>query len=64
MSTEWGYHSAKQLLQEMSKGTLTSRQLLDYYIKRIERLNPQLNAVVANDFSAARAAADLNVQCV
>lgn len=58
MTTEWAYHSAKQLLQEMKNGKLTSRQLLDYYIKRIERLNPQLNAVVATDFSAARARAD------
>ncbi|MBA57047.1 MAG: amidase [Pseudomonadales bacterium] len=58
MSTEWAYHSAKQLLQEMKDGKLTSRQLLDYYIKRIERLNPQLNAVVATDYSAARARAD------
>lgn len=58
MTTEWAYHSAKQLLQEMKNGKLTSRQLLDYYIKRIERLNPQLNAVVASDYSAARARAD------
>ena len=58
MTTEWAYHSAKQLLQEMKNGKLTSRQLLDYYIKRIERLNPQLNAIVASDYSAARARAD------
>lgn len=58
MTTEWAYHSAKQLLTDMKNGKLTSRQLLDYYIKRIERLNPQLNAVIATDFSAARARAD------
>lgn len=58
VSTEWAYQSAKQLLLMMKDGTLSSRQLLDYYIKRIERLNPQLNAVVATDYSAARARAD------
>ncbi|MEN8667954.1 MAG: hypothetical protein ABF318_02445 [Ketobacter sp.] len=39
----------------MAGGKLSSRALLDYYIKRIEHLNPQLNAVVATDYSAARA---------
>ena len=58
MTTEWAYYSAKQLLQEMAGGKLSSRALLDYYIKRIEHLNPQLNAVVATDYSAARARAD------
>lgn len=58
MTTEWAYYSAKQLLQEMKNGKLSSRQLLDYYIKRIEKMNPSLNAVVATDFSAARARAD------
>lgn len=58
MNTEWAYYSAKQLLQEMKTGNLSSRQLLDYYIKRIEQMNPQLNAVVATDFSAARTKAD------
>jgi amidase len=58
VTTEWAYYSAKQLLQEMAGGKLSSRALLDYYIKRIEHLNPQLNAVVATDYSAARARAD------
>ena len=58
MTTQWGYYSAKKLLQEMKNGNLTSRQLLDYYIERIEKRNPALNSVVATDFSAARAKAD------
>lgn len=58
MNTEWSYCSAKQLLQEMKKGNLTSRTLLDYYISRIENLNPAINSIVATDFSAARAQAD------
>ncbi len=58
MSIEWGYYSAKKLLQEMKSGNLTSRQLLDYYISRIESLNPAINSVVATDYSAARAKAD------
>ena len=39
-------------------GEITSRQLLEHIIARIERLNGGLNAVITQDFAAARAAAD------
>ncbi|MAR92997.1 MAG: amidase [Pseudomonadota bacterium] len=58
MTTEWGYQTARQLLQSMKSGKLSSRQLVDSFIQRIETYNPQLNAVVATDFSAARKRAD------
>ncbi len=37
---------------------ITSRALLELYIERIERINPDLNAVVTFDFERARQAAD------
>lgn len=39
-------------------GEITSRGLLEVFIARIERINPQLNAVVTMDLVTARAAAD------
>ena len=37
---------------------LSSRELLDHYLSRVERLNPPLNAVVTLDPDGARRAAD------
>jgi amidase len=37
---------------------ISSRDLLEHVIARIERINPALNAVVTTDFERARAAAD------
>ena len=58
MSNNWIYGNARQLLQSLQKGELSSRELLETYIARIERFNPELNAVVANDFANARKRAD------
>lgn len=58
MHSQWSYFSAKQILQEFKKGTITSRALLEHYVSRIEKLNPGINSVVAMDISAARARAD------
>ncbi|MEE8077696.1 MAG: amidase family protein, partial [Pseudomonadales bacterium] len=44
--------------QAIKSGEITSRQLLEAFAARIERINPQLNAVVTLDLDAARAAAD------
>src|SRR5690606_10510272 len=52
------YLSARQLLQEMNRGNLSSRDLLEAFIERHDRLNPDLNAIVATDFEQARALAD------
>ena len=39
-------------------GEMTSRQLLEHIIARIERLNGTLNAVITQDLASARIAAD------
>lgn len=51
------YLSATQLLHEMASGNLSSRDLLEAYIDRFEKLNPNINAIVATDFDSARARA-------
>lgn len=58
MNAEWAYCTAKELLQSLKKGEISSRELLEYSIRRIERFNPAINAVVATDFAAARQRAD------
>ncbi|HVK98742.1 MAG TPA: amidase [Dongiaceae bacterium] len=58
MNNDWIYGNARQLLQGLQKGEISSRELLETYIARIERFNPELNAVVANDFANARQRAD------
>ena len=49
--------SATQLLAQLRERKVGARELLDLLIKRIERLNPELNAVVALDIDGARKAA-------
>lgn len=51
------YLSATQLLHEMERGNLNSRDLLEAYIERFDKLNPNINAIVATDFDYARARA-------
>ena len=58
MNTEWLYQNARQLVQGIRKGEISSRALLETYIQRIQEKNPDLNAVVAMDLDAARKRAD------
>ncbi|MPY93629.1 MAG: amidase, partial [Acidimicrobiia bacterium] len=55
---EIAFRSASQLTRELREGQLSSRDLLELYLERIERLDGKLNAVVTVDAAAARAAAD------
>ncbi len=50
--------SAVQLAAAIRDGTATSRQVVDAHISAIERVNPTINAVVAERFAAARVEAD------
>ena len=50
--------SARGLAEAIGRGEISSRELLDHYLARIERLNPALNAVVTVDPDGARRAAD------
>lgn len=49
--------TARQALKAMNHGLVTSREYVDILIERIEAY-PEINAVIAADFDAVRAAAD------
>src|SRR5579864_6290667 len=48
---------ATRLAEAIATRRLASRELLELYVDRIERLNPAINAVVTLDLDRARAAA-------
>jgi amidase len=52
------YRTAGELLQALADRQVSSRELLDAAIARIEALDPKINAVVVRDFDRARVAAD------
>ena len=52
------YQSATQLARAIREGRASARELLEAFLERVDRLNPQLNAVVVQDRDGARARAD------
>ena len=52
------FQSAAALAQQLRNGQLGARELLEHYLARIDRFNPELNAVIWQDRGAARARAD------
>ncbi|MBV9079469.1 MAG: amidase [Methylobacteriaceae bacterium] len=52
------YASATELVARLAQGGVSSRELVEAAIARIERLDPRINAVVVRDFDRARAAAE------
>lgn len=53
-----GFSSATEMLQALRQGQLSSVELLDLHLRRIERYNPGLNGIVTPDYeNAPRAAA-------
>ncbi len=50
--------SATQMAAALRAGAITSRELVDAHIARIEAVNPSLNAIVQKRFDIARAEAD------
>ena len=53
------YDSGLKMARAIRDGTVTSRQLVEMYIDRIERLDTEkINAVVVRDFDGARSRAD------
>jgi amidase len=52
------FRSATQLAAAIRAKEIGSRELLDHYIRRIERFNPTINAVVTFDLERARQRAD------
>ncbi|HVX78569.1 MAG TPA: amidase [Bradyrhizobium sp.] len=53
------FASASELLHLLNERKLTSRELLEFYLNRIETYNGQVNAVVYLDLEGARQRADL-----
>jgi amidase len=54
---ELAFHSATRLAAMVRRGQVGCVELLDHFIARTERLDPNLNAVVVRDFERARKAA-------
>lgn len=54
--TERGLRSAVELARLPGRREVSSRELLDHFVARIERLDGAVNAVVVRDFERARAA--------
>ena len=52
------YRTAGELVEALANRQVSSRELVDAAIARIEALDPKINAVVVRDFDRARAAAD------
>jgi len=53
----FAFESATQLAARIRSGELSSRELTDYFVGRIEKHDGALNAVVVRDFERAREAA-------
>ncbi len=56
--TDLHFQSATDLAQRIRHRETTSRDLLEHFLARVDRLNPAINAVVVQDRAGARAAAD------
>jgi amidase len=52
------FRPAGELVEALANRQISSRELVDASIVRIEALDPKINAVVVRDFDRARAAAD------
>jgi len=52
------FESAIQLAEGIRNKDISSRELTELYIERIEKYDDQINAVVVRTFAEARAAAD------
>ncbi|MFP4533507.1 MAG: amidase [Desulfobacterales bacterium] len=55
--TELACQSAIEQVGAIKSGKISSSELLDHYLERIDRLNPDLNAIVSMDVKQAKARA-------
>jgi amidase len=54
---EWHYCTTKELVQALQARKISSSELIEHMIARIEMLDQRLNAVIIRDFERAREAA-------
>jgi amidase len=54
---EPAFQSATMLAQRLRDGDFSARELLEYFLDRVDRFNPALNAIVVDDRERARDAA-------
>lgn len=54
VSSELHFRSAADLARMIRRREISSRELLEHFVARVELLNPKLNAVVARDVERAR----------
>ena len=52
-----GFSTAREMLEALDRGEISSLELLDLHLRRIERYDRQLNAIVIRCFEGARQAA-------
>lgn len=52
------YRSAFTIADDIKSGAISSREVLEFFLERVQRLNPKINAVVALDEERARARAE------
>ena len=56
-ASEWDYRSTKELVEALRARKISSSELVEHSIARIETLDQRLNAVIVRDFERAREAA-------
>ena len=55
--TQLSYKSANELAQMILNKEISSSELLEYYISRVEKFNPDINAIIVKDYENAKQAA-------
>ena len=55
--TQLSYKSAEELSKMILEKKISSLELLEYYISRVEKFNPDINAIIVKDYENAKKAA-------
>ena len=58
ITEEVAFWSTTRQVEAIRKGEISSRELLELLIARIEKINPDLNAIITLDLEGARRLAD------
>lgn len=52
--SDLAFRSASALVRDLRAGRIGAYELLGHYLKRIERYNPKINAIIASDIAGAK----------